>query len=186
MPPKQAESAPWEKLCVDLIGPYTIINAHRKEILIHAVTMIDPATSWFELKLIPNKTALEVANVVEQTWLTRYPWPQEITNDQGSEFMAEFADMIENDYQITKRPATTRNPQSNSIIERVHQTIGDMLRTFELPKSEIEGSMALKGIFSVLMFAVHSTYHTMLKLCPCNLYLDAMQSWILNFRPIGT
>ena len=45
-------------------------NAFGRDILIHAVTMIDPATSWFELKLIPNKTALEVANIVEQTWLT--------------------------------------------------------------------------------------------------------------------
>jgi cleavage and polyadenylation specificity factor subunit 1 len=49
LPPKQAESKPWQKLCVDLIGPYTIKNAFGREILIHAVTMIDPATSWFEL-----------------------------------------------------------------------------------------------------------------------------------------
>ena len=112
---------------MDLIGPYYIKNAFGREIIIHAVTMIDPATSWFELKLIPNKTALEVANTVEQTWLTRYPWPEEITYDQGSEFMAEFAEMIEIDYQIKRKPATTRNPQSNSIIERIHQTLGDML-----------------------------------------------------------
>ena len=58
------------------------------------VTMIDPATSWFEMKQIKNKTAFEVATAVEQTWLTRYPWPRTLTYDRGTEFMAEFSRMI--------------------------------------------------------------------------------------------
>jgi len=180
LPPKTAESEPWRKMCVDLIGPYTITNAFGKELSIHAVTMIDPATSWFELKLLTNKTAIEVANVVEQTWLTRYPWPQEITYDQGSEFMAEFAEMIEYDYNIKKKPASTRNPQSNSIIERVHQTLGDMLRTFELPDSEIEQGTALEGILSAIMFAIRSTYHTTLKATPTQLVFG--RDSILNIK----
>jgi len=29
--------------------------------------MIDPATSWFEIKTIKNKEASNIANIVEQT-----------------------------------------------------------------------------------------------------------------------
>ena len=64
--------------------------------------MIDPATSWFEMKQITNKQAVTVAEAVEQTWLSRYPWPKKITYDKGSGFMAEFAKMIVDEYGIKK------------------------------------------------------------------------------------
>ena len=39
------------------------------------MTMIDPATGWFEIVEIPNKRADYIANVLEYTWLTRaVPW----------------------------------------------------------------------------------------------------------------
>ena len=52
------------------------------------------------MKQIPNKQAATVALAVEQTWLCRYPWPKKITYDKGSEFMAEFATMIVEEYGI--------------------------------------------------------------------------------------
>ena len=64
--------------------------------------MIDPATGWFEIKEIKTKRADVIANIVETTWLTRYPWPTQIVLDRGKEFMAEFTTMIINDYGIKK------------------------------------------------------------------------------------
>ena len=46
--------------------------------------------------------------------------------------MAEFSKMIHDDYSIKKKPITKRNPQENAIMERVHQKIGNMIRTFEV------------------------------------------------------
>jgi hypothetical protein len=37
-----------------------------------------------------------------------------------------------NNLGITCRPTTSYNPQGNSIIERIHQAMGNMLRAFEL------------------------------------------------------
>ena len=64
--------------------------------------MIDPATGWFELCTIEDKRADTIANLVEQTWLSRYPWPTKVIFDRGSEFMAEFADMVTEDYGIKR------------------------------------------------------------------------------------
>ena len=50
--------------------------------------MIDPATSWFEMVEIDNKTPINIANIVEMTWLYRYPRPKYITFDGGNEFKA--------------------------------------------------------------------------------------------------
>ena len=138
LPEKEAEATPWKKLCVDLIGPYTIERKGHKPLTLWCVTMIDPATGWFEMRELPNKEAITVANLVEQAWLTRYPWPTQLTYDKGTEFMAEFAQMIVNDYGIQRRGITVRNPQANAIMERIHQTIGNMIRTFQVQENYLD------------------------------------------------
>ena len=40
--------------------------------------------------------------------------------------------MLKTDYGIEIKAVTTRNPQANAIVEHIHQTIGNMIRTFEL------------------------------------------------------
>ena len=79
--------------------------------------MIDPATGWFGMAQIPNKTAAEIADITEKTWFTRYPLPQQIVFDRSTEFMAEFSKMCQNNHGLKRKPITTRNPQSNAIIE---------------------------------------------------------------------
>jgi hypothetical protein len=51
LPPTLAITNPWEAVCVDLIGPYTLKGKDGTQIDFMCVTMIDPATSWFGLKL---------------------------------------------------------------------------------------------------------------------------------------
>ena len=73
--------------------------------------MIDPTNGWFEIKQVPGtKRADIVANILEQVWLNRYPWPQKVVLDRGTEFMAEFIRMIQEDYGIKKKSITKRNP----------------------------------------------------------------------------
>ena len=62
--------------------------------------MVDPATNWFKMKEKKKNTAINMANVVEQVWLTRYPWSTETIYDRGTEFMAKFSEMIKQDYGI--------------------------------------------------------------------------------------
>ena len=76
------------------------------------------------MKQINDKEAITIANKVETTWLTRYPWPTMISYDHGTEFMAEFAKMIRNDYGIKPKTITKSNPQANAIIECIQQPIG--------------------------------------------------------------
>ena len=49
--------------------------------------MLDAVTWGFEVTQYNNKKAIMIANLVETTWLVRYPWPVEITYDQGGEFL---------------------------------------------------------------------------------------------------
>jgi transposase InsO family protein len=169
LPIKEAEAEPWDVLCVDLIGPYYIKRKGKSQLTLWAVTMIDPATSWFEITEIKTKDAATVANAVEQTWLTRYPWPTQIVYDKGPEFMAEFARMVTNDYGLKRRPISTRNPQANAILERVHQTIGNCIRTFQVAENYLDEDDPWSGILAATRFAIRATYHTTLSATPMQL-----------------
>jgi hypothetical protein len=47
-------STPWEALCVDLIGPYTLKGKDGSSIDFMALTMINPASSWLEVVELPT------------------------------------------------------------------------------------------------------------------------------------
>ena len=130
--PKQAETNPWDTLCVDRSGLYTISQKVKNPLKLWCLTMIDPSTGWFEMAQIPNKKAAEIAYITEKTWFTRYPIPLRIVFDRGTKFMAEFSKMCHNEYGLKRKPITTRNPQSNAMIEHIHQTIGNIIRTFDV------------------------------------------------------
>jgi hypothetical protein len=54
LPPKIVISTPWEALCVDLIGPYTLKGKGGLSIDFMALTMINSASSWFEVVELPT------------------------------------------------------------------------------------------------------------------------------------
>jgi hypothetical protein len=53
LPPKPILTVPWRVLCVDLIGPYTLKGKDSTIIDFMALTMINPATSWFKVVKLP-------------------------------------------------------------------------------------------------------------------------------------
>ena len=52
---------------------------------------------------------MAIVELVKTTWLTRHPWPIEITFDQGAEFIGhEFKNnLIELEYDIKENPASS-------------------------------------------------------------------------------
>jgi hypothetical protein len=182
LPPKDPETIPWHTLCIDLIGPYTIGKVKKRKVkgqtitddsnvtTLWAMTMIDPATGWFEIATIPTKRADWISNILEQTWLNRYPYPTEIVMDRGSEFQAEVGKMLKDEYGITRKPITTRNPQANAIVERVHQTIGNQIRSLQINNKEgLEKYGDWDGVLGAVAKGVRSTVHTTLQATPTQL-----------------
>ena len=49
LPPKSIITNPWEYLCVDLIGPYTLKGRDNSQIDFMDLTMADPTSSCFEI-----------------------------------------------------------------------------------------------------------------------------------------
>ncbi len=60
LPPKDVESIPWDTVCIDLlIGPYTVIDQNGDDRILNAMTFVDPATGWFKIAEIHDKTQVQ-------------------------------------------------------------------------------------------------------------------------------
>ena len=61
---------PWETLCIDLIGPYTLKGKDGTIIDFMFHTMINPASSWFKIVKLPVEI-LPPASSEEDKWIQR-------------------------------------------------------------------------------------------------------------------
>ena len=106
------------------------------------MTMVDPATGWFEIIEVPyyhmnevkdnvdnyiDKSSARISRLFDKAWLSRYPRPTEIIFDNGSEFKMHFQTLLK-DFDIKPIPTTVENPQGNSPVERIHQVVQDMIK----------------------------------------------------------
>ena len=193
LPTKTVVMTPWEVLCVDLIGPYTLKGKDGSQIDFMCLTMIDPASSWFELVELPvmetitpvvtnskgakthkntitketyfDKTSTMISHLVNKTWFSRYPRCRNIVYDNGSEFKLHFEALCDS-YGIKRKPTSVKNPQANAILERVHQVLMTMLRTAELDMAATVTPSDIDTFLTNASWAIRSTYHTVLKASP--------------------
>ena len=76
------------------------------------------------------------------------------------EFVAEFKDLC-NNMGLTRRPLSSWNPQSNAILERIHQVLADYLQSFNLDDhtvNEIDDD-PFEEFLSAAAFSIWYIYH---------------------------
>jgi transposase InsO family protein len=124
---RDVAAAPWQETHVDLIGPWRVaVNGIDVEFF--ALTVIDPVTYLVELVRIDYITSDHVAQKFANIWLLRCHWPAICVHDNGGEFLGlPFQQLLEQ-CSIRSRATTSRNPQANALCERMHQTVGNILR----------------------------------------------------------
>ena len=155
LPEQSITEVPWQDVAIDLIGPWKVpINNRMYEF--NALTCIDPVTNLTELVRIDKKTAEHVRTKFEQCWLAWYPWPRNCIHDNGREFCGYVFQRLLENLGIKDVPTTSKNPQSNSICERMHQTVGNILRTliYTNPSRNVTEARAL--VDSALATAMHA------------------------------
>jgi hypothetical protein len=64
-----------------------------------------------------------------QCWQTHYLWPQHCIHNPGGEFIGQDFQIFLQNCHIRDVCTTAKNPQSNAVCERMHQTVGNVLRT---------------------------------------------------------
>ncbi|OWZ21651.1 Pol Polyprotein [Phytophthora megakarya] len=156
LPPKTIEVWPWYEIAVDSIGPYG-----KKGF--RALTIIGTATRLVEILPALDATSAEAAYLMDRYWFTRYTRPARCIHDGESEFKMEFVELLDS-YGVERVVTTTRNPQANAVIERIHRVISEKMRTKSIVTAE-----DWANFLNNTMFAMRASNHSMLKASPAQL-----------------
>ena len=171
LPEREIRSIPFEECAVDLIGPW-IIQVRKKPYEFNALTVIDTVSNLVELIRIDKKTSAHVARKYAQVWLSRYPWPARCVHDNGGEFVGPEFQFLLQSCRIKDAPTSSKNPQANAICERMHQTVGNILRTLlhgEPPRDVTRAKDFIDEALSIAMHAMRTGVHTTLGSSPGSL-----------------
>jgi hypothetical protein len=107
----------------DLCGPFVETPRGNKYVMV----CIEYYTKNVELIPIPCKTAAMTAYTLAHNVIGRYGAPAEIVTDSGSEWSAEFEDLLVR-CMIDHRKASPGHPQADGLAERAVQTLKRGLR----------------------------------------------------------
>ena len=142
------------------------MKVNCQELKFDALTMIEPITNL--LKVVHLKGPKNGDNTIclfENHWLSRYPRPIRIVHDGGPEFENhEFRFNL--DYAgISKVLISLHAPTANSIIETVHRSISQVIRTLIHllpPTTPEEAELLVDNALATAMYAHHCSPNTSL------------------------
>ena len=127
------------------------------EYTFNEITYIDTVTNFAEIIRIRCKDSSHIAQKFVNCWLSRFPKPNYCIHDSGGEFIGnEFQDLL-TQAGIIKRHTTVKNPQSNAICERMHQTIADILRVLNATNPPTTDEAADERMDIAIATCVHAT-----------------------------
>jgi hypothetical protein len=139
--------------------------------------MIDTISNLVELVRIKDKTLATNAKKYAQILLSQYPWPVRCIHDNRGKFIGPEFQFLLQGCQIKDVPTTSKNPQANAICKRMHQTVGNVLRTLlhGQPPQHITGASAKEFIdeaLSITMHAMRAGVHSTLGSSPGSLVFN--------------
>ncbi|XP_041461225.1 uncharacterized protein LOC121412478 [Lytechinus variegatus] len=138
---------PFSRVLIDCVGPLPKTKAGYQYLL----TVMDSTTRFpeaFPLRNIKAKTVIDALLV----FFTRYGLPQDIQSDRGSNFTSSVFQEVMHQLGIKQVNSSPYHPQSQGALERYHQTLKTMIKSY---CSENTGDWE-KGI-PFLLFASRDT-----------------------------
>ena len=176
LPPTITTVASWKQVCVDLIGPYISQGKVKTVLNLMCLTVIDPATSWFEIvelsttevqvvwkskeiaEIILDKSSACIAHLFNELWLSCYPRVNDNIYNNGSKFKNVFGK-----FSLKHKAAVIKNPQSNVILEHVHAVCSksNMIRTSSLNMQATCTPEMIDELIATIGWVICSTYHAL-------------------------
>jgi hypothetical protein len=142
--------------------------------------MCDPATGWFEVAEIKDKTSKGTAKILDQTWFCHYPRPKRCISDNGNEFLGKESQELLQSYGVKSVPTTVKSHQAY-FVECVDQTLGNMLRSYELEDHDFDYQDPWSQILANCAWAICSTVHSVLNATPTQIVFGRDMMFDISF-----
>lgn len=111
---------------VDLAGPFNPVTTSGNR---YVMVMVEHFSKFLDVVAIPGKSAAITAQVFTECVLCRFGSCAEVVTDGGTEFAAEFDEVLKSSL-IDHRKTAPNHPQADGLAERAVQTVKRALRKY--------------------------------------------------------
>lgn len=123
--PIPAVGEPFERILLDCVGPLTRTKSGNQYLL----TMMCAATWFLEAIHLRRITASAVCQALI-TFFSVFGLPRIVQTDQGSNFMSRVFSQVLRQLSIQHCTSSAHHPESQGALERFHQTLKTLMRTY--------------------------------------------------------
>ena len=123
--PIPAFGEPFSRVLVDCVGPMTKTKSGNQYLL----TIVCVSTRFPEAIPLRNIKANTIVKALIK-FFTFVGLPKSIQSDQGSNFMSNLFQQVMHELGIKQYKSSAYHPESQGALERFHQTLKNMLRTY--------------------------------------------------------
>ena len=116
-------SGPWDTLSVDIVGPLPADRRHE-----FLIVFVDYYSRYTILVPASNYTASTVSDALLRHVVPYFGTPRRLLSDRGREFVGEVWSKLTRSLGIQRLLTSPYHPEGNSINERSHRTINNILR----------------------------------------------------------
>lgn len=124
--PVKPPSSPFEKVGIDLIGPFPRSSKGNRWIIVCA----DYLTRYCETAALSSATAAQVSDFMLHSIILRHGPPRVIISDRGRQFIADVVEELLRSCASKFRHSTAYHPQTNGLTERTNRTLINMLSMY--------------------------------------------------------
>ena len=114
---------PWDTLSVDIVGPLPADRRHE-----FIIVFVDCYSRFTILVPASNHTADTVSEALLRHVVPYFGTPRRLLSDRGREFVSEVWEKLTTTLGIQRVLTSPYHPEGNSINERSHRTMNNMLR----------------------------------------------------------
>jgi len=166
-------SMPWEKVAVDIVGPFETATWDCRYIM----TLIDYHSKWPEVAFTSSITSKNVINFLTSVF-SRFGNPHYIVSDNGCQFKSvEFAAFLK-DRDIQHIYTSVYHPAANGAIERFHRVLKSAIQ------SAILSGKPWKSTVTEFLQTYRATTHSVTGLSPSELLCGRKMRTRLNVLPL--
>ena len=117
---------PFQRIALDFVGPMPATAQGNK----HLLVVIDHFTKYTMVFPTKEQTSETVAKILFQRVFSVFGTPETVLADNASDFISKAMQQMYDTLGIGALHSTTYHPQGNSVVERVNQTLKNMLAKY--------------------------------------------------------
>ena len=122
------DTAPWDLLHVNFTSIKTTLELNKQPKVANVFVFQDHFTKHVLAYVTPNQTARTVARFLYQGYISIFGVLARLLSDQYANFMSSVIDELCKILGMNKLCTTPYHPQTNGLVERLHQTLMRMIR----------------------------------------------------------